>query len=170
MAELSEVERLYLRNAAVIKGFVRALLPDAEAAEDVFQEVYLTVRSKADNFRSGSDFMAWVRAIARLHVLRARPRPCRWATTIENLAEDGDDFVDDWEEQRLAMRLCLQQVQPRARELLQLRFVRELPPRRIAEQLQRSVNGVSAALSQALRTLRHCTERRLRTDGRDAAR
>ncbi len=63
------VQRLFLKNTDVLQGFIIALVPDLAAAEDVFQEVFLTVSRLAPKFRPGTDFLAWARAIA---VLKAR--------------------------------------------------------------------------------------------------
>src|SRR5271166_2500716 len=66
---VEEVQRLFLRHAGLLRGFILGLLPDHNRAEDVFQEVFLTVTRKADEFRPGSNFLAWARSIARLKVL-----------------------------------------------------------------------------------------------------
>ena len=63
---VEEVQGLFLRHAGVLRGFVLGLLPDANRAEDVFQELFLTVTRKAADFRPGTNFLAWARSIARL--------------------------------------------------------------------------------------------------------
>src|SRR5262249_57451566 len=70
---VEEVQRLFLRHAGVLRGFILGLLPDHNRAEDVFQEVFLTVSRKAAEFRPGSNFPAWARSIARLKVLEHCP-------------------------------------------------------------------------------------------------
>src|SRR5438445_9579847 len=69
LALVDEVQRLFLRHAGLLRGFILGLLPDHNLAEDVFQEVFLTVTRKAAEFRPGTNFLAWVRSIARLKVL-----------------------------------------------------------------------------------------------------
>src|SRR5262245_65378843 len=68
---VEEVQRLFLRHSGVLRGFILGLLPDHNRAEDVFQEVFLTVTRKAAEFVPGSNFLAWARSIARLKVLEA---------------------------------------------------------------------------------------------------
>src|SRR4051812_41613851 len=68
---VEEVQRLFLRHAGVLRGFILGLLPDHNHAEDVFQEVFLTVTRKADEFTPGTNFLAWARTVARLKVLEA---------------------------------------------------------------------------------------------------
>src|SRR5436190_23371331 len=64
-----EVQRLFLRHSAMLRGFILGLLPDHNRAEDVFQDLFLTITRKAADYRPGSNFLAWARTIARLKVL-----------------------------------------------------------------------------------------------------
>ena len=50
---VEEVQRLFLRHAGLLRGFILGLLPDHNRAEDVFQEVFLTISRKAAEFRAG---------------------------------------------------------------------------------------------------------------------
>jgi RNA polymerase sigma-70 factor (ECF subfamily) len=166
-SSVEEVQRLFLRHAGLLRGFIIGLLPDHNRAEDVFQEVFLTVTRKAHEFRSGSNFLAWVRSIARLKVLEQ----CRSAQggphllapealdAVIAVADEGDDH---WSERREALARCLDQLAPRAREILELRYSEEfLPPPEIAARLSWSVNAVHVALSRARKFLQECTRRRL---------
>ncbi|MFO0877407.1 MAG: sigma-70 family RNA polymerase sigma factor [Gemmataceae bacterium] len=164
---LEEVQRLFLRHAAVLRGFILGLLPDPHRAEDVFQELFLTLSRKADEFRPGSNFLAWARSIARLKVLEQ----CRASSsgphllepdTLEAVVLDAPEVEDHWKERREALAQCLQQLAPRAREILELRYSEAfLSPPEIASKLSWSVNAVHVALSRARKFLQECTRRRL---------
>jgi DNA-directed RNA polymerase specialized sigma24 family protein len=43
---IEEVQRLFLRHMGLLRGFVLGLVPDFDHAEDVFQEVFLTITHK----------------------------------------------------------------------------------------------------------------------------
>ena len=165
--KVQEVQRLFLRNAGLLRGFILGLLPDHNLAEDVFQDVFLTAAAKADDFREGSNFLAWVRAIARLKVLehcrkqKAGPQLLDPAA-LEAVAAAAADLDDVWESRREALAHCLRRLSPRAREILELRYSEEfLPPQRIAERLRWSLGAVHVALSRARKFLQECTRRRL---------
>ena len=52
-----------LRNP--IFRYVLSMIHDYQSAEDILQDTFLTVMSKADQYRSGSNARAWIYAIAR---------------------------------------------------------------------------------------------------------
>ncbi len=132
---MQEVQRLFLRNAGLLRGFILGLLPDHNLAEDVFQDVFLTAVAKADDFRDGSNFLAWVRAIARLKVLeqcrkqKAGPHLLDPAA-LEAVVAAAADLDNAWESRREALAYCIKRLSPRARQILELRYSEEfLPPR-----------------------------------------
>lgn len=164
---VEEVQRLFLRNAGLLRGFILGLLPDHHSAEDVFQEVFLTVTRKADEFRLGSNFLAWVRTIGRLKVLehcrrqKAGPHLLEPAAleAVMATAAEGDET---WALRREALAKCLQELAPRARQILEMRYSEEvLPPQQIASRLSWSIGAVHVALARARKFLQQCTQRRL---------
>jgi RNA polymerase sigma-70 factor (ECF subfamily) len=164
---VEEVQRLFLRHAGLLRGFILGLLPDHNRAEDVFQEVFLTVTRKAHEFTPGSNFPAWARSIARLKVLEAcrasRSGPHLLAPeALEAVLAAAGEVDDGWSQRREALAKCLDQLAPRAREILELRYSDEyLPPPEIASRLSWSVGAVHVALSRARKFLQECTRRRL---------
>ncbi len=170
--ETEAIQRLFLRHTGPIKGFILGLVPDREAAEDVFQDVFLTASAKASEFQEGTDFPAWVRAIARFKALehyrsgRAAPAPMDLGM-LEGLADDAPvEAAEDWERRRAALDDCLKSVAPRAREVMGLRYAEGLLPPRIARRMAWSVSAVHVALSRARRFIRECAQRKLATGER----
>lgn len=165
---VQEVQKLFLRHTSVLRGFILGLLPDHNRAEDVFQELFLTITRKAADFQPGSNFLAWARSIARLKVLEQ----CRSSQSgprllapeaLEALIGTAEEIPeDDWSQRREALARCMEQLAPRAREILELRYSDAfLPPPEIAARLSWSVNAVHVALSRARKFLQECTRRRL---------
>lgn len=164
---VEQVQRLFLRHGGVLRGFILGLLPDHNRAEDVYQEVFLTITKKAEDYRAGSNFLAWARTIARLKVLEqfrsSQTGPHLLdPEALDAVAETAEEFDDNWAERRAALARCLNQLAPRAREILELRYSEELlPPPEIAARLSWTVNAVNVALSRARKFLQECTRRRL---------
>jgi RNA polymerase sigma-70 factor, ECF subfamily len=162
-----QVQALFVREASRIRGFIIGLMPDLTAADDVFQEVFLTVSRKTDDFVLGSDFQAWVRAIARLKVLEA----CRARRySLPMLEPDVIDLVaaaapphdaDLWERRQLALGRCLDHIAPQARRITELRYVQNLLPDQVAERLSWTTNAVNVALSRVRKHLRECIQQRI---------
>lgn len=162
------VQRLFLRHAGPLKGFILGLVPDLNAAEDVFQEVFLTATAKAAEFREGTDFAAWTRAIARFKALELYRSGGRTSPLdlkiLEQLAEAAPAPVpEDWSRRRAALDDCLQRVAPKSREIVDLRYTQGLLPPEIAQRIAWSVSAVHVALSRVRKALRECAERRLAT-------
>ena len=161
------VQQLFVRHQGQLKAFVVALCPGFARADDVLQEVFLTVTAKAHEFDLDSNFLAWGRAIARFKVLeaqRARGHQSLSPNVLESLAAS---CPDEWasEERLNALAECMGALAPRAKELVQLRYQREHSPREIARMLSRSVNSINVALSKARLLLRECMSQKLGGQG-----
>lgn len=166
-AAVAEVQRLFLRHADVLEGFILALLPDFSASKDVLHEVFLTATAKAAEFRPGSDFPAWARAIARLKVLehvRRRRGGARLLgpEALEAVAASAPETGDSWALRREALAACLERVAPRARQILEMRYSDALlSPGEIAARISWSGGAVRVALARARKFLLDCARRRL---------
>ncbi len=162
-----EIQRLFLRHADLLEGFILALLPDFSVSKDLLHEVFLTATAKAAEFRPGTDFLAWARAIARLKVMeqvrkkRTVPRLVDPAA-LQAVAGSIAETEESWAGRREALARCLEDVAPRAREILELRYSDALlTPRQIAERLAWSGGAVRVALARTRRFLHDCVRRRL---------
>jgi RNA polymerase sigma-70 factor (ECF subfamily) len=70
-----------------------------------------------------------------------------------------EDFAED---RRLkALESCLEELPPKAREIIRLRYHHEHGPGEIGRLLSRSVNSINVALSRSRVALRECIEQKL---------
>jgi RNA polymerase sigma factor (sigma-70 family) len=60
-----------------------------------------------------------------------------------------------------ALENCIERVEGRPRKLLEMRYVREMTPRKIAATTGMNSNAVSVMLHRVRRALRECIERQL---------
>lgn len=162
----THAQREFLRHVSLIRGFLVGLLADLDAADDVLQEVFVTVSEKAAEFEPGSDFLAWVRTIARLKVFEhwragtRAPRPFA-PEVIEALVESAPADEQDFSELIEALRQCLGVLARVARRILELRYTGRLGSREIAARIGWRPAAVDVALSKARRALRDCVRRKL---------
>ena len=63
--DTAALETLYRQTSASIYGFALSILRDPTAAEDVMQDTYLTVWTKAGSYVPQGKPLAWVFTIAR---------------------------------------------------------------------------------------------------------
>jgi RNA polymerase sigma-70 factor (ECF subfamily) len=162
----AEVQKLFLSNSSMIRGFIIGLMPDFGAADDVLHEVFLAVTEKAAEYTPGTDFLAWARAFARNKVqehVRSRRRGHKTLDpeVLELLADAAPADVDRFAAHRSALAGCLEEVRGRSRDVLRLRYCEGLAPGDIARRISWKVGPVNVALSRARRFLRDCARRRL---------
>ena len=85
------------------------------------------------------------------------------------LVESAREVDDAWDARREALRKCLDELAPRAREVVQLRYsVERLDLEEVARRMSWTVGSVKVALSRAKDALWDCVQRRL-TDTNGAA-
>ena len=163
----NDVLQLALAHRTRLWGYLLGLTKDARAAEDLFQETWLIVCEKWEQFRPGTSFMAWACTIARFQFLASVDPQRRRHVLVESavleqaLAEApaGDDGLAD---RRAALRACLTTLRGRARQAVSLVYVEDHGHEGAAERLGLSLNALYTLLSRVRQNLRTCIERRLR--------
>lgn len=163
--QLTHVQGLFVQHLPALRGFVLSLVTDYSLVDDVVQETFLTVSAKAGEFQRGSNFRAWTWTIARFKVLQALQKMPKAEQrlsdeVIESLC--ATEASEDWpaEEQLRRLAECVQELAPKARQAVELRYQQAHKPPEIARLMGWSVDAVHVALSRARVTLRNCVQRR----------
>ena len=86
---------------------------------------------------------------------------------IDLLSEDAPEVAVD-DERLAAIRHCVEQLAPRSREAMDLRYSQSLPPSEVAGRMQLGLQSVHVMLSRARAAVQQCAERVLRR-GKGAA-
>ncbi|HEX7900714.1 MAG TPA: sigma-70 family RNA polymerase sigma factor [Planctomycetota bacterium] len=156
----AEITRLILRERAVVFGYIMTQTGNYADAEDVFQEVCATVCEKFGEFTG--DFRAWALTIARFKVLSHYQKRRGMKLTPE-LAELMAAEAVDLEPSRetAALRLCLERLKGKSREIMLGRFGRGLSCQDVAKSVGWTANAVYVALSRIKRSLEDCVKARL---------
>ncbi|MDA3963335.1 MAG: sigma-70 family RNA polymerase sigma factor [Planctomycetota bacterium] len=145
-------------------GFLRLWLPQ-DLVEDAFQECYMIVLRRIEDFDRSRDFDAWVRGIAR----KVAPKICkRHRRERPVLPEELQERIEQaLQEQDLRcdedlhhLQTCLEGAQPRHQELIGLRYHQGLSLDAIAERLHATAGAIQVSLSRIRAALRNCIERR----------
>lgn len=150
-------------------GFLVMLTGNRDEADDLFQETHLEILRQRDNYRAGSNFGAWARAIARILVMR------HWTDRKKSpfvpfSPEILDQLTGSWGEEarpehpetrERALRSCVDELEPDQRRMLQLRYNEGWPHRRIAEETQRAESAVKMLLMRLRKKLQQCVESKL---------
>jgi RNA polymerase sigma-70 factor (ECF subfamily) len=163
-------EILVRENADMLAAYLRSVVRDPAAADDLFQEAMLTAWRKLDEFDRARPFGPWLRGIAAKLVLAQRRKAAAGVVfcdeaTLEQIdrrlhrlsAEKGDT----WEEKLEGLRSCVEQLPEPYREAVRLRYREGLSPAGLAERLQISWEAQKKRLQRARALLLECLERKL---------
>lgn len=159
------VQALFIEHQPLVRALALAIVRDFDLASDVIQEVFLTVTRKADQFKLGTNFPAWITTITKFKAREALRRPpVRFETLSENTLNAlcaADPSLDDFERRVHHFEHCLSELAPQARRIMEMRYQGAHLPTFIARQLGQTVGSVKVTLSRARAVLRACVERKL---------
>lgn len=173
-----------LRHRLQLTGFIRALVRDAHAAEDIFQDTCVRALREAGSFSDPVHALRWFRRAAKnkaIDLLRQRRRQgeaCFDEATAELLAGAAESAKSaDWpgnadadaaaagQDRLRALKACLGTLAPHARRVLDLRYAESLPGIAVARRLNRKVDAIYKSLARTYQHLRGCIRERLREGG-----
>jgi RNA polymerase sigma-70 factor (ECF subfamily) len=161
--------RLWTEAQPMVSAYVAACVPDFHAAEDLLQNVAVTLLRKFDEYDASRPFIGWAIGIAKFEILRHRRRQARSVLDFrpelaDELADELVQMTPELELRAQALRRCTEQLQGRSSEIVRLCYAEGLKPRQIAETLGLNSLVVRVALNRARSALRKCIERRLRRE------
>lgn len=158
--DTSGAGELFERYAAPILRFADRLLSDRSAAEEVTQEVFVKVISRAHQYDGRAEVSSWLFAIAanacRDHRRRSRRVSVVALEAIPEPSQKGDGVEAGLvrREQRNAVRRALQSLSEEQREALVLARYHGMPYAEIARVLGISVGAVKTRIFRAVETLK----------------
>lgn len=146
---------LMTRHQRQIFAYIYTLVPNRHDAEDLLQETSLVICEKFDQFKEGTDFVAWACQIAWWRIRYARQRFARSKVVfdqdvLEAVAHTAMELAPEIDERHEALARCLQKLHPRDRELVLTRYE---PGSGVAEAARRTGRTLEAAY-KALHRLR----------------
>ncbi len=151
---------LFERYAPALLRFTDRMLSDRAAAEEVTQEVFVKVISRAHQYDGRAGVASWLFAIAA-NACRDRRRRDRRATVVplEAVAEprakgEGVEAAMASRERRRAVREALADLSEEQREALILARYHGMPYAEIAETLGITVGAVKTRIFRAVETLK----------------
>ncbi|MFB9311472.1 SigE family RNA polymerase sigma factor [Nocardioides plantarum] len=143
---------------------------DAHLAQDLAQSTLVQAHRSWKRVQAADDPNAYVRRIL-VNELRTLQRRRSWSEVVSDepatlrLAPAGDD-VEVGVVQRLEVERLLGRLSPRARAVLTLRYLEDLPATEVADLLGLSPSSVRSATSRALTRLAEITSTEAHDDDR----
>ncbi|MFZ1725096.1 MAG: sigma-70 family RNA polymerase sigma factor [Albidovulum sp.] len=129
------------------------------AAEDVAQEVMLTVWRKADMFDPHrAQVSAWIFQIARnrrIDLVRKENRPVPEDINMADDIEDDASQILAMEQEAGQLKLALDRLKPDQRELIEKAYLGELTHKEISDDTGLALGTVKSRIRLGLERLRH---------------
>ena len=161
---------LMTRHQRQIFSYIYTLVPDRHDAEDLLQETSLVICEKFDEFKDGTDFVAWACQIAWWRVRAARQKYARSKIifddrVLEAVAGTALTMAAEIDARHEALALCLQKLPPRDRELVLTRYERGHGVEEAARRTGRSMDAAYKALNRLRKLLLDCVTNELAAEG-----
>ena len=161
---------LMTRHQRQIFAYIYTLVPDRHDAEDLLQETSVVICEKFEEFRPGSDFVAWACQIAWWRIRYSRQKFARSKVVfddevLESVAHTAATLREELDERHEALAGCLQKLAPRDRELVLTRYE---PGSGVAEAARctgRSMDAAYKALNRLRKLLHDCVTHELAQGG-----
>ncbi len=144
-----------------VYAYILTLVPHGADAEDIMQETASVAWEKFESFREGTNFPAWIQKIAYYKILDYRKKGGTQRTIFNDdlldlLAQEAHQAFEQTEPRLDALRSCLGRLSSADRRLLKQRYEEGHTIKSIAEQAQRSVQGLYKVMIRIHDQLRRC--------------
>lgn len=166
-----EFVRLWTGASRRVYTYLFSMVLNWADAEDLLQEVGVTVWEKFDEYDRDRDFVAWACAIARNKVLSfnqlASHRLVQSAGLMERIEQAYKVQSPTLEQQHEALNKCLSQLGTADRNLVQARYSSRVSLQKIAAESGRTTQALYKSIQRIRARLFDCVMHRMAA-GRDA--
>jgi RNA polymerase sigma-70 factor, ECF subfamily len=150
---------LYERYRKQIHRYIKSQVSDHSTAEDLTAQVFIKSLASASGFRADGSYRSWIFQIARNTVTTWKTAQLHAEIPVENVSEANG--VDDSPsaaplptDERVVVLKTVTELPPAQREVVLLRYWKELPVEEIAVITRRSAGAVRQLLHRARNRMR----------------
>jgi len=165
-----EITAQLIKHRNSVFAFILSIVRDFHLAEDIFQDTCVIISAKADQFRPGTNFLAWARAIAHREIKNAPKsrKYKKWEHVLE--ATETEAVVQLWEEReesphmddrKEALHACLSRLKSRAFKAFRWFYEGRYDCKQIASEFNTSVPAIHMLLKRTREKLATCVQRKL---------
>ncbi|EGF25281.1 sigma-70 family RNA polymerase sigma factor [Rhodopirellula baltica] len=159
----------WLKAEPAVSAYVFASVAGFHDAEDVVQRIAQELARRFDEYDSRRPFVAWSLWIAKSRVIdhyrvQGGSRIVFSDELLGRLADTIAKQADGRSERREALEACLDELPPKSRRLLDLRYVDGHSAEKTAREIGSTSGSVRVLLSRIRSVLANCIEQRLATE------
>jgi RNA polymerase sigma-70 factor (ECF subfamily) len=172
MNDFDRIKKLTLewtRAQPTVARFIRSFVRNRADAEDLLQEVALTIVDRFEKYDPAHPFPAWAIGIAR-NTLKAHFRKqlrqlpgVKDESVIDQVADAFEKLQPELEDMKEVLTGCIQKVPTSERKMLALHYEEGLKPAAIAQKMGLSANHIAVQLYRLRKGLRRCVEQKMIT-------
>jgi len=149
----------------VVSAFINAMVPDFHEAQDVIQEVAVTLFNKMDDYDKSRPFVAWAIGVARNKIKTSRSKQVRHpllynTDVVEAVGNMCEEMAPQVGLRMQALNHCVRELKlkGRSRNIFLLRYQSLLMPRQIASRTGIASGTVRVMLNRIRDLLRKCID------------
>ena len=167
--ETENFVQLLTAHQSKLYAYIRSLLPDTQAVQDVLQETNLVLWRRSEEFEPGSNFVAWACKVAYFQVLayyrdNKRDSMVFNVELVSMLAKQNEEKLAGSKDMQRVLSRCLAKLPEQSRRLIQQRYAAGGSVQAIAEEQGRSVGAVSQMLYRIRQLLQECVQKLLASE------
>jgi RNA polymerase sigma-70 factor (ECF subfamily) len=151
-----------------VAAYISSMVTAFQDAEDILQTVALTIAEKYGSYDSSCSFLSWALGIARNKIYeyyrtqsKLRKMNVLNIETVDQVAQIFEKENPRLNEMHHAMEYCLGKLSGHWRQIVEMRYVRELSTQRMAQQLGMSKNAIFLTLHRVRLALQTCVQKQL---------
>lgn len=154
--------RLLTQHDRWLTSYVYSLVPHLADADDILQEVKLTLWRQFSKFQQGTNFKAWARTVATHAILnyrravKRRMHPDLEDEFIMAIAAELEQRSSELDHRADALHHCLAKLPQNQRRIIAWRYEQDCSIPEIAEKSQRTPDAIYQLLSRIRSALSQC--------------
>ena len=161
-----QIARLWVTAQPSISAYIWSCVRDFHTAEDLLQDVAQDVAASFSRYDPDKPFIAWALGIARFKVIDYYRKNDSDLHLFDNEALDhlSAAFTDTFAQsspKREALDYCLDRLQGKSRQALEMRYELDMKPAKIAERIGSTSGSVRVMLTRIRSALSKCVKQRL---------
>ena len=157
-----------------LTAYAYVVLQDWNLAEDVVQDLFVTVSAKWDSFDTSRPLYPWLKRIVRnraVDIIRSRSKEFYCADEdlldLVEQAFDSDEEAESMERRSKmssSLKDCISQLNEKSRRLIEGFYSEGKSCSILSEEFERSENAVYISLTRIRQQLRKCADEKLRLE------
>lgn len=155
-----EIYRILVeRYNSMLYGYALSLCRDHDDARDLVQTTFIAAYNALDRLRDGEAFPKWLSTIMRNNFITIKRKKSLNTVPLDDMVRKGFDPPDEKEievldeEELSRIRNLILSLPEKYREVLVLRYLKEIPYKKIAEFLDIPISTVNMRLTYARKLL-----------------